>query len=151
MSHIRDNTQETAQRIKRLGEVSQEISEFVRLIEEIADRTTILALNASIQAAAAGDAGRGFAVVAEEVQRLAERATGATREIEELVKNIQAETNQAVMGVEEATREVVGGTQLAQQAGDRMAELNELVGQLADMIQGQPKRPPKPVLGRRTD
>ncbi len=135
MSRIRDNTQETAQRIKRLGEVSQEISEFVRLIEEIADRTTILALNASIQAAAAGDAGRGFAVVAEEVQRLAERATSATREIEDLVKNIQAETNQAVRGVEEATREVVGGTQLAQQAGDRMAELNELVSQLADMIQ----------------
>jgi PAS domain S-box-containing protein len=135
MTRIRDNTQETAQRIKRLGEVSQEIGEAVRLIEEVADRTTVLALNASIQAAVAGEAGRGFAVVAEEVQRLAERASGATRKIEDLIKNIQAETNQAVIGVEEATREVVDGSQLALQAGERMAELNELVAQLADLIQ----------------
>ena len=135
MGRIRTNTQETAQRIKRLGEVSQEISEFVRIIEEIADRTTVLALNASIQAAAAGDAGRGFAVVAEEVQRLAERATGATREIEELVKNIQAETNQAVMSIEDSTQEVVAGSQLAQEAGSRMAELNEQVYRLTQLIQ----------------
>jgi methyl-accepting chemotaxis protein len=135
MTRIRDNTQETAQRIKRLGEVSQEIGEAVRLIEEVADRTTVLALNASIQAAVAGEAGRGFAVVAEEVQRLAERASGATRKIEDLIKNIQTETNQAVIGVEEATREVVDGSQLARQAGERMAELNELVAQLADLIQ----------------
>ncbi len=135
MHRIRENTQETARHIKRLGEASQEISEVVRLIEELSDRTTILALNASIQAAAAGEAGRGFAVVAEEVQRLAERATGATREIEKLVKSIQAETNQAVVGIEEATREVVGGSQLAQQAGDRMTELNGLVNRLASLMQ----------------
>ncbi len=135
MGRIRTNTQETAQRIKRLGEVSQEISEFVRIIEEIADRTTVLALNASIQAAAAGDAGRGFAVVAEEVQRLAERSSGATREIEELVKNIQAETNQAVMSIEDSTQEVVTGSQLAQEAGTHMAQLNEQVLRLSELIQ----------------
>lgn len=135
MERIRDNTQESARRLKRLGEVSQEINEAVRLIDEIADRTTVLALNASIQAAAAGEAGRGFAVVAEEVQRLAERATGATRQIEDLVKGIQAETNEAAVGMEEATREVVEGSQLAQQAGERMAELNELVGDLSSLIQ----------------
>jgi PAS domain S-box-containing protein len=135
MESIRDNTQETARRIKRLGEASQEISEVVRLIEELADRTTVLALNASIQAAAAGEAGRGFAVVAEEVQRLAERATGETRRIEDLVKTIQAETNEAAVGIEEATREVVEGSQLAQQAGERMDELNRLVADLANLIQ----------------
>ena len=135
MERIRDNTQESARRIKRLGEVSQEISEAVRLIEELADRTTVLALNASIQAAAAGDAGRGFAVVAEEVQRLAERATGATRQIEDLVKSIQAETNEAVVGIEEATREVVDGSQLAQEAGQQMARLNTLVNDLVNLIE----------------
>lgn len=135
MTRIRDNTQETAQRIKRLGEVSQEIGEAVRLIEELADRTTVLALNASIQAAVAGEAGRGFAVVAEEVQRLAERATGTTRRIESLIKSIQAETNQVVIGIDEATREVVDGSQSAQEAGERMAELNQLVAQLSDLIQ----------------
>jgi twitching motility protein PilJ len=135
MVRIRENTQETARRIKRLGEVSQEIGESVRLIEELSDRTTVLALNASIQAAAAGEAGRGFAVVAEEVQRLAERAAGATRQIENLVKSIQAETNEAVVGIEDATREVVEGSQLAQLAGERMIELNSVVGELANLIQ----------------
>jgi twitching motility protein PilJ len=135
MMRIRENTQETARRIKRLGEVSQEIGESVRLIEELSDRTTVLALNASIQAAAAGEAGRGFAVVAEEVQRLAERATGATRQIEDLVKSIQAETNEAVFGIEDATREVVEGSQLADKAGERMIELNAVVEELANLIQ----------------
>lgn len=135
MTRIRDNTQETARRIKRLGEVSQEIGESVRLIEELSDRTTVLALNASIQAAAAGEAGRGFAVVAEEVQRLAERATGATRQIEDLVKSIQAEMNEAVFGIEDATREVVEGSQLADKAGERMIELNAVADELARLIQ----------------
>ncbi|NDJ75883.1 MAG: PAS domain S-box protein, partial [Chloroflexi bacterium] len=135
MQRIRDNTQETARRIKRLGEVSQEISEVVRFIEELSDRTTVLALNASIQAAAAGEAGRGFAVVAEEVQRLAERAAGATREIENLVKSIQSETNEAVVSIEESTREVVDGSLLAQQAGDRMSELSHLVNRMVTLIQ----------------
>lgn len=135
MERIRDNTQETARRMKRLGEASQEISEVVRLIEELSDRTTVLALNASIQAAAAGEAGRGFAVVAEEVQRLAERATGETRRIEDLVKTIQSETSEAVVGVEDATREVVEGSQVAQTAGERMEELGSLVFELAALIQ----------------
>ena len=135
MDRIRDNTQETARRIKRLGEASQEISEVVRLIEDVADRTTVLALNASIQAAAAGEAGRGFAVVAEEVQRLADRATGETRRIEDIVKTIQAETNEAVVGIDAATQEVVDGSQLAQDAGERMTELGALVEELSGLIQ----------------
>ena len=135
MGRIRETTQETARRIKKLGEVSQEIGEVVRLIDEIADRVTVLALNASIQAAAAGDAGRGFAVVAEEVQRLAERATGATRQIENLIKGVQGEINEAMVSVEEVTQEVVGGSQLAQDAGDRMNDLSRVVGDLAALIE----------------
>ncbi|MBN1121067.1 MAG: PAS domain-containing protein [Anaerolineae bacterium] len=135
MGQIRENTQESARRIKRLGEAAQEITEAIRLIEEIADRTTVLALNASIQAAAAGEAGRGFAVVAEEVQRLAERATGATRQIEETVKSIQAGTNEAVFSIEEATREVVGGSELAKETGTAMVRLNAAVGELAKLVQ----------------
>jgi twitching motility protein PilJ len=121
--------------MKRLGEASQEISEVVRLIEEVADRTTVLALNASIQAASAGEAGRGFAVVAEEVQRLAERATSETRRIEDLVKTIQSETSEATVGVEDATREVVEGSQLAQTAGEHMSELGGLVDEVSNLIQ----------------
>lgn len=135
MGRIRESSQETTRRIKRLGEASQEIGEVVRLIDEIADRVTILALNASIQAAAAGEAGRGFAVVAEEVQRLAERATNATRQIENMVKSIQGEINEAMIGVEEATREVVDGSQLAQSAGERIADLNQAVGDLSNLVQ----------------
>ncbi len=135
MLKIRDNTQESARRIKRLGESAQEITEAVRLIEEIADRTTVLALNASIQAAAAGEAGRGFAVVAEEVQRLAERATGATRQIEETVKGIQAGTNEAVFSIEEATRDVVEGSELARESGAAMDKLNNAITHLAALVQ----------------
>jgi methyl-accepting chemotaxis protein len=135
MTRIRTNTQETAQRIKRLGEVSQEIGEAARLIEDLADRTTILALNASIQAAAAGDAGRGFAVVAEEVQRLAERATSTARQIDQLITNIRAEANEAMVSVGEVTREVVGGSTLAQTAGEQMSTLNQLAGELSNLIQ----------------
>jgi twitching motility protein PilJ len=135
MDRIRDNTQETARRIKRLGETSQEVNEIVRLIEDLADRTTVLALNASIQAAAAGEAGRGFAVVAEEVQHLAERATNSTRQIENLIKTIQTETNEAVTGIEEITQEVVVGSRLAQRAGARMTELNDLITAMSGQIQ----------------
>jgi len=96
MDDMREQIQATAKRIKRLGESSQQIAEVVGIIDDIADQTNILSLNASIQAAAAGDAGRGFAVVAEEVQRLAERSAAATRQIESLVKTIQSDTNEAV-------------------------------------------------------
>jgi twitching motility protein PilJ len=117
MNVIREHIQDTSKRIKRLGESSQEIGDIVALINDIADQTNILALNAAIQASAAGDAGRGFAVVADEVQRLAERSSNATKRIETLVKTIQADTNEAVISMEKSTAEVVGGAGLAEKAG----------------------------------
>jgi twitching motility protein PilJ len=135
MNRIRDQVQETAKRIKRLGESSQQIGEIVQLIDDIADRTSILALNASIQAAMAGEAGRGFAVVAEEVERLAERSTNATKKIANLVKTIQSETNEAVTAMEEGTREVVDGSTLANQAGQSLSEIESVSGKLSDLIQ----------------
>ena len=116
---IRDQIQETSKRIKRLGESSQEIGSIVELINDIAEQTNILALNAAIQAASAGEAGRGFAVVADEVQRLAERASGATKRIETLVQTIQSDTNEAVSSMEQTTSEVVSGARLAEDAGHR--------------------------------
>ncbi len=135
MNRIRDQVQETSKRIKRLGESSQEISEIVRIIDDIADRTSILALNASIQAAMAGEAGRGFAIVAEEVERLAERSTSATRQIETLVKTIQGETNETVAAMEDSTREVVEGSKLATQAGQALGEIEGVSSRLAELIQ----------------
>jgi methyl-accepting chemotaxis protein len=135
MNRIRDQVQETAKRIKRLGESSQEIGEVVQLIDDIADRTSILALNASIQAAMAGEAGRGFAVVAEEVERLAERSTDATKQIETLVRTIQNETSEAVTAMEDATREVVEGSMLADQAGQALGEIEAVSNRLAELIQ----------------
>ena len=108
MNTIRETIQETSKRIKRLGESSQEIGNIVELINDIAEQTNILALNASIQASMAGEAGRGFAVVADEVQRLAERSTNATKQIEVLVRTIQADTNEAVVSMERSTTDVVG-------------------------------------------
>ena len=110
MGRIRERVQDTSKRIKRLGESSQQIGEIVQLIGDIADRTSILALNASIQAAMAGEAGQGFAVVAEEVERLAERANDATKQIGTLIKSIQGETSEAIAAMEDSTREVVTGS-----------------------------------------
>jgi methyl-accepting chemotaxis protein len=135
MSRIRDRVQETGQRTKRLGERSQEIGEAVTLIDEIADRTSILALNASIQAASAGDAGRGFTVVAEEIQRLAERSADATRRIALLVKTVQSETHEAVVSLDDVTREVVEGSGLADQAGQKLHEIESISGQLAQLVE----------------
>jgi twitching motility protein PilJ len=135
MGRIREQVQETAKRIKRLGESSQEIGEIVQLIDDIADRTSILALNASIQAAMAGEAGRGFAVVAEEVERLAERSTQATKQIATLTRTIQGETNEAVAAMESTTREVVDGSQLANQAGQALREIENVSERLAELIQ----------------
>lgn len=135
MNAIRGQVQETAKRIKRLGESSQEIGEIVSLISDIADRTSILALNASIQAAMAGEAGRGFAVVAEEVERLAERSAEATNHIGTLVKSIQSETTEAVSAMEATTREVVGGSSLALTAGQALGEIEGVSQQLAEVIQ----------------
>jgi len=135
MDSIREQIQETSKRIKRLGESSQEIGDIVSLIDDIADQTNILALNAAIQASMAGDAGRGFAVVADEVQRLAERSSAATKQIEALVKTIQADTNEAVSSMEATTSEVVNGAQLAQDAGVALEEIEGVSTSLADLIQ----------------
>jgi methyl-accepting chemotaxis protein len=133
MYRIRDQVQETSKKIKRLGESSQEIGQIVQLIEDIADQTNLLALNAAIQAAMAGEHGRGFAVVADEVRRLAERATAATKQIAELVNSIQADTAEAVLAMENGTREVVDGSRLADAAGQRLEAINQVVVQLAEL------------------
>lgn len=135
MNIIRDQIQETAKRIKRLGESSQEIGDIVSLINDIADQTNILALNAAIQASMAGEAGRGFAVVADEVQRLAERSASATKQIEGLVKAIQSDTNEAVISMEQTTSEVIRGAGLAQDAGVALDEVQKVSRNLADLIQ----------------
>ncbi len=135
MNRIREQVQETAKRIKRLGESSQEIGEIVQLIGDIADRTSILALNASIQAAMAGEAGRGFAVVAEEVERLAERSTEATKQIDNLIRTVQNETYEAVAAMETMTNEVVTGSELAQEAGQALTEIETVSSRLSELIQ----------------
>jgi len=135
MDTIREQIQDTSKRIKRLGESSQEIGDIVSLINDIADQTNILALNAAIQASMAGDAGRGFAVVADEVQRLAERSSGATKQIEALVKTIQTDTNEAVISMEQTTSEVVRGARLAQDAGVALEEIEKVSTSLAALIQ----------------
>ena len=136
MDSIRDQIQETSKRIKRLGESSQEIGSIVELINDISEQTNILALNAAIQAASAGEAGRGFAVVADEVQRLAERASNATKRIEALVETIQTDTNEAVSSMEQTTSEVVAGARLAEDAGTALGEIESVSTSLADLIQG---------------
>jgi twitching motility protein PilJ len=135
MDNIREQIQETSKRIKRLGESSQEIGNIVELIEDIADQTNILALNAAMQAAMAGEAGRGFAVVADEVQRLAERSTNATKQIEALVKTIQADTNEAVISMESSTAEVVSGAERAEAAGEALKRIEEVSEQIAEQIE----------------
>ncbi len=136
MDTIREQIQETSKRIKRLGESSQEIGDIVGLITEIADQTNILALNAAIQASTAGEAGRGFAVVADEVQRLAERAGNATKQIEALVKTIQADTNEAVSSMENSTTNVVSGAKMAEDAGEALIKIENVSDELAKLIQG---------------
>ncbi len=133
MDNIREQIQETSKRIKRLGESSQEIGNIVELIEDIADQTNILALNAAMQAAMAGEAGRGFAVVADEVQRLAERSSNATKQIEALVKTIQADTSEAVSSMESSTSEVVSGAKLAEDAGQALQEIEEVSRNIAEV------------------
>jgi twitching motility protein PilJ len=135
MNTIRETIQDTSKRIKRLGESSQEIGNIIELINDIAEQTNILALNASIQASMAGEAGRGFAVVADEVQRLSERAANSTRQIEALVKTIQSDTNEAVISMERSTSDVVGGALLAENAGAALDEIESVSNQIANLVQ----------------
>ena len=134
MNSIRDQIQETSKRIKRLGESSQEIGEITELISDITEQTNVLALNAAIQAASAGEAGRGFSVVAEEVQRLAERSADATRQIAALVKTIQTDTQDAVGAMERSTQGVVEGTRLSDAAGTALTEIDKITRQLTDLV-----------------
>ena len=134
MNDIRAQIQETSKRIKRLGESSLEIGEIVELISDITEQTNVLALNAAIQAASAGEAGRGFTVVAEEVQRLAERSGEATKQIEAIVKTIQADTQDAVAAMEKSTFGVVEGTKLSDAAGQALAEIQRVSRELAELI-----------------
>ena len=135
LDDIRLTIQDTAKRLKRLGESSQEIGSMVGLIDDIADQTNVLALNAAIQASMAGDAGRGFAVVADEVQRLAERAGQTTKRIEQLVKTIQADTNEAIESMEKSTTGVISGALLAQGAGTSLGEIENVSQHLATLIE----------------
>ena len=134
MNSIRDQIQETSKRIKRLGESSQEIGEITELISDITEQTNVLALNAAIQAASAGDAGRGFSVVAEEVQRLAERSGDATRQIAALVKTIQTDTQDAAGAMERSTQGVVEGTRLSDAAGTALGDIDRVSRQLSELI-----------------
>jgi twitching motility protein PilJ len=135
MNSIRDQIQETSKRIKRLGESSQEIGEITELISDITEQTNVLALNAAIQAASAGDAGRGFSVVAEEVQRLAERSADAARQIGTLVKAIQTDTQDAVGAMERSTQGVVEGAKLSDNAGAALTEIDHVSRRLAELIE----------------
>lgn len=135
MNDIREQIQETSKRIKRLGESSQEIGEIVELISDITEQTNVLALNAAIQAASAGEAGRGFTVVAEEVQRLAERSGEATKQIAAIVKTIQTDTQDAVSAMESSTRGVVDGAKLSDNAGQALAEISDVSKRLAGLIE----------------
>ena len=135
MNEIRAQIQETSKRIKRLGESSQQIGEIVELISDITERTQVLALNAAIQAASAGEAGRGFTVVAEEVQRLAERSAEATRQIAAIVKTIQTDTLDAVSAMERSTQGVVQGARLSDAAGQALTEIGEVSTRLSGLIE----------------
>ena len=135
MNDIRDQIQDTSKRIKRLGESSQEIGEIVELISDITEQTNVLALNAAIQAASAGEAGRGFSVVAEEVQRLAERSAEATKQIGAIVKTIQTDTQDAVSAMEKSTRGVVDGARLSDAAGQALSEIGEVSNRLSGLIE----------------
>jgi len=134
MNSIRDQIQDTSKRIKRLGESSQEIGEITELISDITEQTNVLALNAAIQAASAGEAGRGFSVVAEEVQRLAERSADATRQIAAIVRTIQTDTQDAVGAMERSTQGVVEGARLSDAAGAALADIDRVTRELSDLI-----------------
>ncbi|MFY9753070.1 MAG: HAMP domain-containing methyl-accepting chemotaxis protein [Candidatus Acidiferrales bacterium] len=135
MQKIRASVQASSKKIKSLGDRSLEISEIINVINDITEQTNLLALNAAIEAARAGDAGRGFAVVADEVRKLAEHSRSATKDIAALIKAIQAETNEAVVVMEDGTREVESGASLADQAGKALEAISSVVRQSAELVQ----------------
>ncbi len=135
MEDMREQIQDTSKRIKRLGESSQRIGDIVALIDDIAEQTNILSLNAAIQASMAGEAGRGFAVVSDEVQSLAERSTEATKKIAELVNTIQNDTNDAVLSMEKATQQVVAGTKVADSAGSALSAIEDASKSLSELVE----------------
>jgi twitching motility protein PilJ len=135
MNTIRDQIQETSKRIKRLGESSQEIGEITELISDITEQTNVLALNAAIQAASAGEAGRGFSVVAEEVQRLAERSADAARQIAALIKAIQTDAQDAISAMERSAQGVVAGAKLSDNAGTALSEIDRVSRLMAEQIE----------------
>ena len=145
MESMREQIQETSKRIKRLGESSQRIGDIVSLIDDIAEQTNILSLNAAIQASMAGEAGRGFAVVSDEVQSLAERSTEATKKIAELVTTIQNDTNDAVLSMEHATQQVVSGTKVADSAGNALSEIETVSQKLSNLVAGISKGSTEPA------
>ena len=134
MSDIRETVQETGKRIKQLGERSQEISHVIEIINTIAERTTVLALNASMQATAAGDAGKGFSVIAEEIQRLAESSRESTGQISTLVRNIQQETNTTIATMDQTIEQVVSGSVKAEDAATQMKEVLKTTSQLVEAV-----------------
>jgi twitching motility protein PilJ len=136
MQQLREQMQESSKRIKRLGDSSLEIGDIIDLITGITEQTQVLALNAAIQAASAGEAGRGFAVVAEEVQRLAERCGDAARQIAQLVKTVQVDAQEAVAAMERSTQRVVDGARRSDAAGSALAEIRRISHHLADLIRG---------------
>lgn len=135
MEQIRAQIQETSKRIKRLGEASQEVGEIVTLISDMTEQTNVLALNASIQAAAAGEAGRGFRAVATEVQRLAERSETALKRIVALIQTAQSETQNTIVAMERSTQQVVEGAQTTNRAGDALTKIEDVAAKLNKLME----------------
>jgi methyl-accepting chemotaxis protein len=134
MIRISDVVRKSAETVQALGKSSDQIGEIVQVIDDIADQTNLLALNAAIEAARAGEQGRGFAVVADEVRKLAERTTKATKEIATMIKQIQKDTNGAVESMEEGTKEVEVGKQLAEKAGRSLQEIIHGAENVVDIV-----------------
>ena len=131
---LADAVRQSAEQVESLGQRSEEIGRVTGVIKEIADQTNLLALNAAIEAARAGEAGRGFAVVADEVRKLAERTTRATREIAEMTQTIHDETQQAVAGMRSGAQQVADGVHLVKETEDTLHQINQEMGKTTEMV-----------------